>query len=414
MPSRLPPDVLDPRFYDLLGEVPKSLFDDRLYWSVELLERYVREWALEIAHRLGLPAALRAAPEGGATAADLAAALDLAPGFAFPLSWILEQLAALGEVHAVGAPGHGPDHGKGRRFGAREAARPAQIRAVREAILDYGPENAPFVELLDAAGEAWPRVARGEVRGEDALLSPGKIGLWARFFANGNPVYALNNRLAAVAAVHRLPGEGALRVLEVGAGAGSGSEALVEALAAHGQLDRLATYRLTEPAGMLRRRAVRTIAGRWPEVPLVDGALDIDRPWSGPAGQGIEPGGLDLIYAVNVFHVAVDLGHALREAREALAPGGRLVLGECLRPFPGQPLVAEMTFLPLESFREVETDPELRPHPGFLTPELWVANLERAGFAEVEVVPDVRRLREVYRRAAAGAVCGRRPGARVQ
>jgi SAM-dependent methyltransferase len=257
-------------------------------------------------------------------------------------------------------------------------------------------------------------VVRGEVRGEEALLSPGKIGLWARFFANDNPVYALNNRLGALAAVHRLPAEGEIRVLEVGAGAGSGSQAMVEALAAAGHLDRLATYRLTEPAGMLRRRAVRAVAGRWPQLPLAEGALDMDRPWSDPsgaAGQGVEPGSFDLVFAVNVFHVAVDLGAALRRAREALAPGGVLVLGECLRPFPGQPVAAEMTFLPLESFREVHTDPELRPHPGFLTPELWVANLERAGFEEVEIVPDVRRLREVYPRVAAGAVCGRRPGA---
>lgn len=409
MPSRLPPDVLDPRFYERLGEVPESLFDDHLYWSVELIERYAREWALEIAHRLGLPAALEAAADRGATAGDLAASLELAPGFVYPLSWVLEQLAALGEADAAGVPGRAA----GRRFRAvRGRPRTARRGPVREALLDHGADNAPFVELLDAAGEAWPRVARGEVRGEDELLSPGKIGLWLRFFANDNPVYALNNRLAAVAAAHRLPASGGVRLLEVGAGAGSGGEALLEALEAAGRLGCLTAYRLTEPAAMLRRRAIRALAGRWPEVPLAEGALDIDRPWSDRPdrpGQEVEPGSFDLVFGVNVFHVAVDLGRALAEAREALRPGGRLVVGECLRPFPGQPVAAEMTFLPLEGFREVRTDPELRPHPGFLTPELWVANLERAGFAEIEVVPDVCSLREIYPRVAAGAVCGRRP-----
>jgi len=410
MPSRLPPDVLDPRFFDHLGEVPESLFDDCLYWSVELLERYAREWALEIAHRLGLPAALAAASEGGATAGGLAATLDLSPGFVYPVSWVLEQLVALGELDAVGTPGE-PE---GRRFRRAGEPRAARLEPVREAVLEHAVDNAPFVELLDAAGEAWPRVARGEIRGEDALLSPARIGLWLHYFANDNPVYALNNRLAALAAAHRLPASGTIRVLEVGAGAGSGSIALLEALATGGHLERLAAYRLTEPAGMLRRRAARTIAGRWPGVPLEEGALDMDRPWcpisvDPGSGQEIEPASFDLVFAVNVFHVAVDLGQALGEARAALRPGGRLVLGECLRPFPGQPVAAEMTFLPLEGFREVHTDPALRPHPGFLTPELWLANLERAGFEELEVVPDVRVLREIYPRVAAGAVCGRRP-----
>ncbi len=405
MSARLSPDVLDPRFYERLGEVPESLFDDHLYWSVELLERYAREWALEIAHRLALPAALEAAAHRGATAGDLVAALGLVPGFVYPLSWVLEQLAAAGEVHAAGAPGRA----EGRRFRAAGELRPARREPVREALLDHGADNAPSVELLDAAGEAWPRVARGEARGEDELLSPDKIGLWLRYFANDNPVYALNNRLAAVAAVNRLPAAGEIRILEVGAGAGSGSLALLEALEAGGHLGRLEVYHLTEPAAMLRRRATRTITGRWPGVPLTEGALDVDRPWSGASGQGVEAASLDLVLGVNVLHVAGDLGAALREARTALRPGGRLVLGECLRPFPGQPVAAEMTFLPLEGFREVRTDPELRPHPGFLTPELWMANLERAGFVEIEVVPDVRALREIYPRVAAGAVCGRRP-----
>ncbi len=403
MSARLPPDVLDPRFYDRLGEVPEALFDDHLYWSVELLERYAREWALEIAARLGLPAALATAPEGGATARDLVVELGLVPSFAYPLSWVLEQLAALGEIDAAGRPGD-PDR---RRFRASGTPRAARREPIREAVLAHGPDNAPFVELLDAAGEAWPQVARGEARGEDLLLSPGRIGSWVRYFANDNPVYALNNRLAAVAAAHRLPPAGGFRLLEVGAGAGSGSVALLEALEAGGLLGHLEEYRLTEPAPMLRRRATRTVTGRWPTVPLQEGALDIDRPWS----QEVEPESVDLVFGVNVFHVAVDLERALREALRTLRPGGRLVLGECLRPFPGQPVAAEMTFLPLEGFRDVHLDPDLRPHPGFLTPELWLANLERAGFAELEVVPDVRALREIYPRAAAGAICGRRPRA---
>ncbi len=190
----------------------------------------------------------------------------------------------------------------------------------------------------------------------------------------------------------------------MGAGAGSASAALLEELEARGLLPRLAAFRLTEPAAMLRRRAARELARRWPSVPLEAAELDIDRPW---AEQGIEPGSVDLVYGVNVFHVADDLAWSLAQARTALRPGRWLVAGECLRPRPGQPVAAEMIFLLIEDFRDVRTEPEVRPGPGFLTPEHWVAQLEGAGFDPVELVPDVRELRRFYPRFATGAVCGR-------
>lgn len=406
--SPLPsPDVLDPRFYDHLGEVPAELLGDRLYWSVELVERYAREWAVELAHGLGVPGALAAAGSG-TTAEALAGELGWVEGTAVPLAWLLEELAEAGEVLVLD-PVEGGENGgatlggdrTARRFRPAGEIRASRRQAVREAALEHDPANAPFLDLLDLAGRAWPRVVTGEVAGGAALVGAGQLGLWMRYFANDNPVYAVNNRLAALAAANRLPEGG--RVLEVGAGAGSSSVALLEELETGGRLGRLGGFRVTEPAAMLRRRGVRSLEERWPGVAIEAGELDVDRPW---AEQGVQPGSLDLVYGVNVFHVADDLAWTLAEARAALAPGGWLVAGECLRPRPGQPIAAEMIFLLIEDFRDVKTDPDLRPGPGFLTPEHWVAQLERAGFARVELVPDVRVLRRFYPRFATGAVCG--------
>lgn len=402
--SPLPsPDVLDPRFYDHLGEVPQELLDEGLYWSVELVERYAREWAVEIAHHLGVPRALAEAGRG-VSPASLAGELGLVEGADVPLAWLLAELAQAGQILALdggsleAAGSAGED---GPRYRLAGELRASKRETVRDAALDHDPANAPFLDLLDLAGRTWPRVVAGEVEGGAALLGADHLGLWMRYFANDNPVYAVNNRLAAVAAGNRLPEDA--RLLEVGAGAGSASAALLEELEARGLLSRLAAFRLTEPAAMLRRRAERSLARRWPSVPLDAAALDIDRSWE---EQGVPPGSVDLIYGVNVFHVAEDLAWSLAEARAALAPGGWLVAGECLRPRAGQPLAAEMIFLLIEDFRNVRTNPELRPGPGFLTPEHWVAQLQGAGFAEVEIVPDVRELRRFYRGFATGAVCG--------
>jgi SAM-dependent methyltransferase len=426
MPDRPAPEALDPRFFDHLGEIPSALLTDSLHTSVELIERFAREWAVALAHELGVAEALtKSLPDGPTTARALAETLGTVPGFAQPLAWLLEELAAGGEVLATGtpalalAPTPAPTSGStSRRDGRGErrfrlapgngAVRAPRVDAVREAILEHEPANAPFVELLDLAGRAWPRVAAGEVRGEAVLLGASNLGLWMRYFSNDNPGYSVNNRFAAVAAANRLGASGSGgRVLEVGAGAGSATRALLELLEEEGRLDEVTSYRLTEPAPMLLRRAGREVEARWPELAeraLATAALDIDRPW---AEQGVEPGSVDLVVGVNVFHVAEDLASTLAEARRSLAPGGWLAAGEALKPRPEHPVAAEMIFLLIEDFREVATDPELRPAAGFLTPELWVKQLEAAGFRQAELVPDVRVMREFYPRFATGVVCGR-------
>lgn len=399
MATRVSSDQIDPRFYDHLGEVPADWLDDFLYQSVELVDRYGREWAIETAHRLRLPTALAG---GSATARELGARLGLVPSFERALIWVLDQLTGAGLLTAVGDP-------RARRYGANGAngeIRAAELAAIKTAALDHDAANAPFLELLDLAGSVYPDVAHGRKHGEAALLGMGQTSLWLRYFDNANPVYALNNRLAGLAAANRCP-LGA-RVLEVGAGGGSATFALLELLTPELR-EAISRYRLTEPAAFFRRRAVRALGERYPTLPLEDAELDIDRPWDEQGAPLGEWGQWDLVYGVNVFHVAKRLPFALAEAHRALAPGGWLVFGEALRPFPGQAMTAEMPFQILDGFLAVETDPETRPHPGFLEPELWVENLRRAGFEDITVVPDVRVVRQFYPRFFAGAVCGRKP-----
>ena len=68
---------------------------------------------------------------------------------------------------------------------------------------------------------------------------------------------------------------------------------------------------------------------------------------------------------------------------------GWLVIGECVRPYDNQPIYPELMFQILDSFTNVQTDPEVRPNPGFLTAEQWRRAFTRAGFERVEVAPDI-------------------------
>jgi hypothetical protein len=66
----------------------------------------------------------------------------------------------------------------------------------------------------------------------------------------------------------------------------------------------------------------------------------------------------------------------------------------------------ELMFQVLDSFTNVETDPEIRPNPGFMTAEQWRHAFSRAGFSRIEVSPDVERIREIYAHFFTGAICG--------
>jgi hypothetical protein len=110
------------------------------------------------------------------------------------------------------------------------------------------------------------------------------------------------------------------------------------------------------------------------------------------------------------MHISKNLLFSLNEARSALAAGGWLVIGECVRPYDNQPMYPELMFQILDSFTNVKTDPEIRPKPGFLTAEQWHRAFSRAGFSRTEIAPDIERIREIYPHFFTGAICGQSTG----
>jgi len=64
----------------------------------------------------------------------------------------------------------------------------------------------------------------------------------------------------------------------------------------------------------------------------------------------------------------------------------------------------------LDSFTNVETDPEFRPNPGFLTAEQWRRAFSRARFAQAKLSPYIDRIREIYPHFFTGAIAGQNIG----
>jgi len=369
---------LDPRVHALLADAGfGELFNPRQHWCCELVEHYVLCLAIDVVRRLEL--------ELPASIDQLLAARGWSDGFRIPLRWLLARLAAAG-------------HAARDRDGRWTLVRPlphVDLAALRAEALAADASYAPVYALLDETAAIYPAVARGETTGEAALFR--KAALWFAYFSNANAYYALNNRVTAAVAAARLGRDAT--VLEVGAGPGSATEALLERLRETGRLGGVARYRLTEPVPLFRRRAERTLPALHPEVPLSCAALDMNRPWG---EQDVEPGGADLVWGVNVFHLARDLDAVLTAARTALKPGGSLVIGEGIRPFCGIPVGAEFPLAILASYTAT---------PGFLTAAEWLAAVVRAGFVDAAIVPDAVRLRALYPGFFAAAIQARRPSA---
>ena len=382
----------DPRLAEYLKGYPQTVFGERLYQSIELMERYGAEMAIDLAQRLNLTDQL----SEWQSVDTLCSQLSFQPSFEFALRWILERLVEIDCLEAR-------TDGNNRFYLLRHTLRKPDLENVRAASLQIDPANAATLDLLDYAASLYPSVANGEQSGDRNLLGPQGVPLWLKYFHNDNLTYAVNNWVGGTLAAERVSGKRTLRILEIGAGPGSASEILLRLFNERGLLPRVERYLVTEPNAFFLRCAQRKLARQYPELSFEWAGLNLDLPWK---TQGINPGEFDLVYSVNVMHVSKDLLFSLNQARSALAGDGWLVIGECLRPYLNQPIYPELMFQILESFINIQTDPEVRPNPGFLTAEQWRDAFSRAGFQRVEVAPDIDRIREIYPHFFTGAICG--------
>lgn len=358
------------------------LFDDTFVRSCQLLEEYVARLALKSVRAAGLERACA----GGATVDEAIERAKLDPTVArVPVAWLLQTLAARGWAERLTAD----EDARYRIERALPALDPDELLAAQAA---NDERCLPSYRIAALAAAAYAAVLRGEITGEQALFGPEGVVAWSKYFSNANPLYGVANAIGAVAAARALPRQGG-EVLELGAGLGSGAEALLERIGATGRANELSRYRVTDHSAMFLRRAERTLRARFRGAPLEFHTLDIDRPF---AEAGVRPASCALVFGVNVLHVARDLAATLAEVRAALVDRGVLAIAECVRPFAGRPVHVEFVFNLLSTFRDPVLAPPWRPNGGFLTPEHWRAALEANGFTDVQVFPDVAAIHKVF------------------
>jgi SAM-dependent methyltransferase len=361
-----------------------------------LFDEFVHRLALGVVAGAGLAAAL----SEWASTADVVARAGLeGRRSTVPVDWMLRHLAARGVLAQTGGPA-------GPRFRAERRLPSLDPAPVLDEQRRHDPACLPSYTLAETAARDYPAFLRGERTGEEILLAPTRLPLWTGYFSNDNALYAINNRVGAAALEAWMPA-GPSTLLELGGGLASGTLAVLERLTATGRLENVRAYAFTELVPAFLRRAQRLVSEPFPGAAfLTFGTLDMNRSF---AEQMVAPGSVSIVYAVNTLHVARDLAFTLGEVRRALAPGGQLVVSECIRPWPGQALYPEFVFNLLETFRAPILHRQHRPNGGFLTAEQWTGALVDAGFADIRVFPDVRRIREVFPSFYLAALSASRP-----
>ena len=340
------------------------------------LRIYTARCSLLLALELGFERQLRA----GTRLEELLQGLH--PQARFPLGWMLPFLVEEGLLAE-----------RDGRY-VLEDQPDLELQPIRDFAEQAAPGNLIGFDLMDAVRQRiHPFFTEGR-NGESLLFDLSVFPKWVEYFQDEQLTYHQNNLLTLFALCDGLA-EGA-RLLEIGGGTGS-----FAALFARENRVPVADYRFTDLAPAFLRRAQRELGARTAGLPLSFGPLDLNRPL---AEQRLGDARFDAIVGVNVLHVAKDLVPTLRDLRAHLAPGGRLVAGECLKPDLGKPIYTEFFFQFMSGFTQVNLDPLLRPVHGFLTSEAWEANLRAAGFTRVEHRPDTRTIQRAFSHFYVGAL----------
>ncbi len=245
---------------------------------------------------------------------------------------------------------------------------PEQFAAAMAGRYAHGANE---IGLFRRSGGALPDVLRGNADPLTLLFSSGEPSA-ADLYRKAPVARAANRMLAdAVAALlRRLPEGRRLRVIEVGAGTGSATAAVLPELPA-GRYDYTYTY---ISAGFFAEAEASFGGG---EAAIEYRVLDVEHD---PVAQGFDAHGYDLVIASNVLHATRYLHETLAHCLALLAPSGQLVALENLR---GQGWL-DLTFGQLDGWWRFAD--HYRPHHALASPEVWRRALGDSGFIDAAVL----------------------------
>ena len=250
----------------------------------------------------------------------------------------------------------------------------ADVAGAEAEIRGAFPGGAPEITVTMDCGRALARALRGQIDPLQLLFAPTALANTERLYTDTPAARAFNTLVArtTVDAVDARPGSRRVRILEIGAGTGGTTKAILAALP-----DGVAEYVFTDVSPAFTTRAAERLGA----AHRTFRPLDIERD---PASQGMGAERFDVVVAANVLHATRDLRRTLAHVRSLLAPGGLLILLEGGARYRW----VDLTFGLTDGWWRF-SDVDLRPDHPLLTAERWIEVLETTGFEDVCRIPAV-------------------------
>jgi len=230
-----------------------------------------------------------------------------------------------------------------------------------------------FIEYFKACISRQTGLLTGRANAQKLLFPAGSSRIVEGLYRT-NPAAAMQNSIAAAvirAACHEWSLSRPIRILELGAGTGATTAAILASLPTT-ELH----YRFTDVSRFFIRRAVRQFA-QHPYVAY--DCLDIDRP---AAEQGFSERPFDIIVAANVLHTAKHIDRMLKHIQELLCNDGIVVAIETT----SNTTLQMITFGHFDGVCHFQDHRRLSNLP-FLSCGDWQSALRTSGLGNVAVVP---------------------------
>jgi acyl transferase domain-containing protein/SAM-dependent methyltransferase len=308
-------------------------------------------------HELG---AFRTAGEQH-TVASLLATTGILPVHTRLVTRWLDRLSASGVLRSTGTA-----------YGVADLAAIDPLPAVWQQVDALFEDNRELLAYIRNCTARMTEIVTGRQSALESLFPDGSFDLATALYERSATMRYVNGLAGAAlaAVVAASPADRQLRVLEIGAGTGGTTSALLPRLpASRGR------YIYTDVSEAFFGNA-RTRFAAFPHVQFA--TLDLERDLG---EQGYAPGSVDIVVSSNAVHAVRNLATALRQIATLLAPGGSLILVESTADLA----LFDITTGLIEGWQHFEDG--LRGDSPLLPAERWVDALRAAGMASAGAWP---------------------------